>query len=74
MSGATPQAGILPDPSQSFSSQNAGSWAAQIGQLNQMNWDFVRFRVLFDLDANGAGIDVNAARPSLLHLRVPDRF
>ena len=45
------------------------------GQAPYTDWDFVRFRVEFDLDASGmAGVDLSGDRPALDYLRIPFRF
>jgi hypothetical protein len=66
----------LPDEDARYSTtQNAGNLTPDITDLNANNWDFVRFRVEFDLDADGtSGIDLSAPRPALDYLRMPFRF
>jgi hypothetical protein len=66
----------LPDEDARFSvTQNMGNLTPDITDLNADNWDFIRFRVEFDLDADGTtGIDLSAPRPALDYLRIPFRF
>ena len=65
-----------PDLDQRYSvTQNAGEMTPNIAALNAANWDFIRFRVEFDLDVNGTtGIDLSAPRPAVDYLRIPFRF
>lgn len=66
----------LPNQDAAYSiTQNAGELTPDITDLNAANWDFVRFRVEFDLDADGTtGIDLSAPRPAVDYLRMPFRF
>jgi len=66
-----------PSPGMAYSAQDDGmgmgmvnGFTPVIGDLNAQNWDFVRFRVEFDLNALGGPLDPDIARPSLDHLRV----
>jgi hypothetical protein len=54
----------------------AGGPFADITSLNGLNYDYVRFRVTFDLNADSlpTGVDLNTPRPSLLFLRMPFVF
>jgi len=52
-------------------SGGVNGFTGDISDLNTQNWDFVRFRVLFDLDTSPAdGLDLNARRHALEHLRI----
>ena len=52
-----------------------GNLTPDITDLNADNWDFIRFRVEFDLDADGTtGINLSAPRPALDFVRIPFRF
>lgn len=46
----------------------------RIEDLDLESWDFLRFRVEFDLRADGGPIEPTAARPALTFLRVPFEF
>ncbi|MFT5050406.1 MAG: hypothetical protein ACI8QZ_001808 [Chlamydiales bacterium] len=66
-----------PDPTLAYSEQDDGmgmgdvlGFTGEITDLNAQNWDFVRFRVLFDLNAGGGSLDPDTAQPSLDHLRI----
>ena len=62
----------LPDESQSFSANaGLGSPAANINALNTDDWDFFRFRTVFNLNSSGTTVDPNTERPALEFLRVP---
>jgi hypothetical protein len=45
-----------------------------ISELNANTIDFVRFEVLFDIDADGAGLSATSSLPALDFLRVKFRF
>jgi len=65
----------LPSETARYSvTQNAGELTPDILDLNATNWDFVRFRVEFDLDAAATGVNLSAPRPSVDFLRLPFRF
>jgi len=50
-------------------------FTADIDDLNGDDWDFFRFQVLFDLDANATGsINLSTPRPALEFLRIPFAF
>lgn len=53
---------------------SAHGWTTDINDLNQDDWDVVRWRVGFDLDSAGTGYDVSDPRPYLEFLRVPFSF
>ncbi|MFT5050405.1 MAG: hypothetical protein ACI8QZ_001807 [Chlamydiales bacterium] len=65
-----------PNPALAYSEQDDGMGGAngftgEISDLNAQNWDFVRFRVRFDLNtATGGGVDLSTPRPALEHLRI----
>jgi len=67
-----------PNPALAYSEQDDGmgmggvkGFTGNISDLNDQNWDFVRFRVLFDLNtAPGGGVDLSTPRPYLQHLRI----
>jgi len=67
-----------PNPAMAYSQQDDGmgmggvlGFTGNISDLNAENWDFVRFRVLFDLNtAPGGGVDLSTPRPALEHLRI----
>ncbi|MFT5057353.1 MAG: hypothetical protein ACI89E_000117 [Planctomycetota bacterium] len=63
-----------PDESVSFSSTNAAQPASDITDLNAQNWDVFRFRVEFDLNTGGGGVNPLDPRPSLEFLRMPFTF
>lgn len=58
----------------SYSAQNNGVFATDITQLNLAEWDFVRFKVLFDLNTTGSSVDLSTPRPSLDFIRIPWEF
>ncbi|MEM9383045.1 MAG: hypothetical protein AAGB93_24055 [Planctomycetota bacterium] len=63
------------DPADSFSGGVVDNFATNIGALNAATWDFVRFRVVFDLASTpGSEVDLAAPRPGLGYLRLPYRF
>ncbi|MEZ6014126.1 MAG: Ig-like domain-containing protein [Planctomycetota bacterium] len=66
----------LPDEDARYSvTVNAGELTPDITDLNATNWDFIRFRVEFDLNQDGLqGINLAAPRPALDFLRIPFRF
>jgi hypothetical protein len=65
----------LPDETQAFSGGTPPvGFASDITDLNILAWDFFRFRVEFDLNTAGGGIDITTPRPSLRFVRVPYRF
>jgi len=65
----------LPDETQAFSGgMPPNGFASDITDLNISDWDFFRFRVEFDLNTAGGGIDITTPRPSLRFVRVPYRF
>lgn len=65
----------LPNDDARFSvTQNSGELTPDITDLNAANWDFIRFRVEFDLDASATGVNLSAPRPALDYLRIPFRF
>ena len=45
-----------------------------IGQLNLVDWDFVRFQVIFNLDVDGDGVNLSTPTPGLAHLRISYDF
>jgi hypothetical protein len=63
-----------PDLSASYSALNGGGWATDEQLLNAGTWDYVRFRVLFDVDFGGTGGGAQSAPPRVNFLRVPFRF
>ena len=67
-----------PNPDLAFSRQLDGGepqgFTADIDDLNVQNWDFFRFRVEFDLNTSGSGVDLDTPRPALEFLRVPFEF
>ena len=54
----------------------AHGFTADITDLNNDDWDFFRFQVVFDLNASGApgGVNLGTPRPTLRFLRVPFAF
>ena len=63
----------LPDPG----STSAVDWTTDIADLNGVpagDVDFIRFEVLFDLDAQGTGLTETSPRPALDFLRLMFRF
>jgi len=71
-----PDANGDPNPELAFSAQDDGmggtvGFTEDIDDLNDRNWGFVRFRVLFDLNTDPmAAIDLSTPRPALEHLRI----
>ncbi|MEZ6005252.1 MAG: hypothetical protein R3F33_13800 [Planctomycetota bacterium] len=63
----------LPDEATSFSAVN-GDLTSDVTDLNGQNWDLVRFRVVFDLNTGGGGVNPTAPRPSLEFIRLPFIF
>ncbi|MDF1837953.1 MAG: hypothetical protein P1V35_08795, partial [Planctomycetota bacterium] len=63
-----------PDEAQSFSASNGAQPASDITDLNGQNWDVFRFRVEFDLNTGGGGVNPLDPRPSLEFLRMPFTF
>jgi hypothetical protein len=67
-----------PNPTLAYSEQGDGmgmggvnGFTGDISDLNAQNWDFVRFRVRFDLNTSaGGGVDLSTPRPALEHLRI----
>jgi hypothetical protein len=53
---------------------NTSGEVTVIDDLNLQNWDFVRFRVEFNLDEDGNGVDLSTPRPALDHLRFSFTF
>ena len=54
-----------PNPDQAF------GFTSEIDDLNAKNWEFVRFRVLFNLNTDPmAELDLSTPRPALEHLRI----
>ncbi|MEM1452890.1 MAG: hypothetical protein AAF957_20125 [Planctomycetota bacterium] len=63
------------DPLDSFSLGVIEDFTPDITALNAATWDFVRFRVEFDLASTlGSEVDLGAPRPGLGYLRIPYRF
>ncbi len=63
------------DPADSFSGGDITNFATNINVLNMgTTWDFVRFKVSFNLDSANTGVDLAGARPGLDFLRIPYRF
>ncbi|MEM1447567.1 MAG: Ig-like domain-containing protein [Planctomycetota bacterium] len=62
------------NPLDSFSGGDLESFATDAAALNAQPWDFVRFRVRFDIDAAGGSFLPSAPRPAVDFLRVPYRF
>jgi len=63
----------LPDPT----SPAAISWTTDIADLSAVpagDLDFIRFEVLFDLDAQGSGLTETSPRPALDFMRLMFRF
>ena len=52
----------LPNDAASLSSGNGGNFTGNVTDLNAQNWDFFRFRVVFNLNTSGGAIDPTAAR------------
>jgi hypothetical protein len=65
-----------PSASQSLSAANGDEFTSVVGDLNVDDWDFVRFRVEFNLNAGGMGgaVDINTPRPAIEFLRLPFLF
>jgi hypothetical protein len=57
---------------------NGGEFTADVADLNASvnDWDFFRFKVVFDLNAAnlGTGVDLTTARPGLLFVNTPFSF
>ena len=67
---------VLGTPSEdlSYSAQN-GDLTEDLGDLNSGNlWDFIRFKVIFDLDALETGVDPSTPKPGLDSLRLQFEF
>lgn len=62
------------DPTDAFSGGDITNFATDIGVLNTGAWDFIRFKVGFDLDSTSSGIAIGAPRPGLDFLRMSYRF
>lgn len=61
----------LPSSTASFSAGNGGDFTGDVTNLNAQTWDYFRFRVVFNLNTGGGGVDPTAARPGLDYVRVP---
>ena len=64
----------LPSATLSYSATHGDELTQDIGDLNAEAWDYFRFKVIFDLDTGGGGVNPTAPRPSLDHLRVQFDF
>jgi len=62
-----------PNEAVSYGALNGGP-TGNVSLLNGQNWDFFRFRVVFNLNTGGGGVDPNAPRPAVDFLRVPFRY
>lgn len=63
----------LPDEDASYSlTQNASNFTHDITDLNAANWDFVRYRIEFDL--GDVTQNLSAPKPALDFFRIPFRF
>ncbi len=68
-----------PNPDLAYSVQLDGMGLAQgftsdVAQLNADEWDFFRFRVEFNLNTTGSGVDLTTPRPAFQFLRVPFEY
>lgn len=65
-----------PSETESLSAGNVDVFTSEIGNLNLEDWDFVRFRVEFNLNAGGTSgaVDINTPRPALEFIRLPFLF
>ncbi|MDG1049462.1 MAG: hypothetical protein P8R46_04575 [Planctomycetota bacterium] len=61
-------------PTDSFSNGDLASFATDISALNASDWDFFRFKAVFNLDVANSGVDLSGARPGLEFLRVQYKF
>jgi len=62
------------DPADALSGGDITNFATDIGVLNTGVWDFIRFKVGFDIDSTSSGIAIGAPRPGLDFLRMSYRF
>ncbi len=62
------------DPAAAFSNGDVTAFTPDISLLNADVWDFVRFKVEFNLDEAMTGVDLQAPRPGMNYLRIPYRF
>ena len=61
-------------PSDSFSGGDLSAFAANISDLNNADWGFIRFKAMFNLDVNNTGVELSAPRPALDYLRIQYKF
>lgn len=65
--GAEQSAAGSNEPGTPFPGSN--TWTSDLSQLE--GYRFIRYQVLFDIDANGTGLDLSTPRPLMSYFKVP---